>query len=97
MGRGCGCGGYPKVVVLAAATSTMMSVAGVVHLFVATKETTMAASTRTAAFELTVSSPGAGAAMTGADDAHGTSNEDGPRRSTRERRPNARTQGPEWA
>ena len=50
--------------VLAAATSTMMSVAGVVHLFVATKETTMAASTRTAAFELTVSSPGAGAAMT---------------------------------
>jgi hypothetical protein len=35
---GRGCGGYPKVVVLAAATSTMLSVAGVVRLFVATKE-----------------------------------------------------------
>jgi hypothetical protein len=38
--------------VLAATTSTMMFVAGVGRLFVATKETTMAASTRAAAFKV---------------------------------------------
>jgi hypothetical protein len=44
-----------------------------------------------------VSSPGAATEEASADDVtHGSTTEDGPRRSKRERRPNERVQGPDW-